>query len=100
MRNSGFFFFLLGLMALLDFYIFQALQVVLPASSKARLAITIGYWVISASALLIFVLMPYVNFDSLPRWVVTYVRAIVIGLFVSKLIASLFFAVDDLRRGG
>jgi len=100
MRNSGFFFFLLGLMALLDIYIFQALQVVLPASSKTRLAITIGYWVISVSALLVFVLMPYVNFDSLPRWVITYVRAIVIGLFVSKLIASLFFAVDDLRRGG
>jgi predicted MPP superfamily phosphohydrolase len=28
------------------------------------------------------------------------VRAIVIGLFVSKLIAALFFAVDDIRRGG
>jgi predicted MPP superfamily phosphohydrolase len=30
---------------------------------------------------------------------VTYVRAIVIGLFVSKVIAALFFGVDDIRRG-
>ena len=100
MRNSGFFFFLLGLMALLDIYIFQVIQVVLPASSKARLAIIIGYWVISVSVLLIFVLMPYVSFDSWPRWVITYVRAIVMGLLVSKVIAALFFAIDDLRRGG
>ncbi|OQP62679.1 DNA mismatch repair protein MutT [Niastella vici] len=100
MRNSGFFFFLLGLMALLDIYIFQVIQVVLPASSKARLAVIIGYWVISVSAMLIVVLMPYVHFDNWPRWVVTYVRAIVIGLFISKVIASIFFAVDDLRRGG
>ncbi|HEY1201491.1 MAG TPA: metallophosphoesterase, partial [Niastella sp.] len=100
MRNSGFFFFLLGLMALLDFYIFQALQVVLPASSKARMAIIIGYWVISISGLVYFILMPYMNTDAWPRWLVSYSRAIVIGLFVSKLIAALFFAVDDLRRGG
>jgi predicted MPP superfamily phosphohydrolase len=100
MRNSGFFFFLLGLMALLDFYIFQALQVVLPASSKARMAIIIGYWIISISALVYFILMPYVNTDTWPRWLVTYTRAIVIGLFLSKFIAALFFAVDDLRRGG
>src|SRR5687768_5421554 len=100
MRNSGFFFFLLGLMALLDFYIFQVLQVVLSASAKARLAVVIGYWIISVSALIIFILIPYVNFDSWPRWIVTYVRAIVIGLFVSKVIAALFFGVDDIRRGG
>lgn len=100
MRNSGFFFFLLGVMALLDFYIFQAMQVVLPASAKARLAIIIGYWVMSATGLLIILLIPYVNFDSLPRWVVTYGRAIVLGLFVAKLLASVFFAIDDIRRGG
>src|SRR5688500_18021812 len=100
MRNSGFFFFLLGLMALLDFYIFQALQVVLPASTKARMAVVIGYWVISISALVYFILMPYVSTDTWPRWLVSYSRAIVIGLFVSKFIAALFFAVDDIRRGG
>src|SRR5688572_29250980 len=99
MRNSGFYFFLLGLMALLDFYIFHALQVVLPAASKARLAVVIGYWVISVSALIIFILIPYVNFDNWPRWMVTYVRAVVIGIFVSKVIAALFFGIDDIRRG-
>jgi len=100
MRNSGFFFFLLGVMALLDLYVFQVLQVVLPASSKARLTIIITYWVISVSALLYLLVMPYVNVETWPRWLVNYSRAIVIGLFISKLIAALFFAVDDIRRGG
>ena len=100
MRNSGFIFFLLGLMALLDIYVFQVLQVVLPTASKARLAIIIGYWVISISAMLYVFTMPYINHDNWPRWVVTYTRAIVFGLILSKLLASLFFAVDDIRRAG
>jgi predicted MPP superfamily phosphohydrolase len=100
MRNSGFFFFLLGLMAVLDIYVFQVLQVVLPASSRVRLAIIIGYWVISVSAMVYVFTMPYINYDSWPRWVVSYSRAIVFGLLLSKLLASVFFAVDDLRRGG
>ncbi|HEY8898136.1 MAG TPA: metallophosphoesterase, partial [Niastella sp.] len=98
MRNSGFFFFLLAIMALLDIYIFQVIQVVLPASSKARLIIVIGYWVVSISALIIFALIPYVHFDSWPRWLVTYGRAIVLGLFASKIFAALFFVIDDVRR--
>jgi len=100
MRNSSFFFFLLGLMALLDIYIFQALQVILPATGKVRLAIIIAYWAVSVIAFIIFLLMPYSTFDSWPRWLLTYVRATVIGLFASKVIASLFFAVDDIRRAG
>jgi predicted MPP superfamily phosphohydrolase len=100
MRNPGFFFFLLALMALLDLYIFQALQVILPASGKVRLTIIIAYWVISVTAFIIFLLMPYSTFDSWPKWLLTYVRATVIGLFASKLIASLFFAMDDIRRAG
>jgi predicted MPP superfamily phosphohydrolase len=100
MRNSGFFFFLLGLMALLDIYIFQAIQVILPSSHKVRLVIAIAYWVISVIAFTFFLLMPYSTFESWPRWLVTNTRAMVLGLFASKLIASLFFAVDDIRRAG
>jgi hypothetical protein len=99
MRNSVFFF-VLVIMALLDMYVFQALLVVLPGSSKARLAIIIGYWVISISAMLFVFTYPYVNHDNWPRWAITYSRAIVFGLILSKLLASLFFAVDDLRRAG
>ena len=34
-----------------------------------------------------------------PKAVRTYVFAIVVGLFFSKLLASMFFAIDDIRRG-
>jgi uncharacterized protein len=100
MRNSGFFWFILGTMVLLDIYTFQAIQVILPPSGKMRLAIIITYWVISITALVVVILMPNTNFALWPKWIRTYVFAIVVGLFFSKLLASVFFAADDIRRGG
>jgi predicted MPP superfamily phosphohydrolase len=100
MRNAGFFWFILGTMVLLDIYTFQAIQVILPPSARARLIISIAYWVISILAIVMILLVPNTNFEMWPKWIRTYVFAIVVGLFFSKLIASIFFAVDDIRRGG
>jgi predicted MPP superfamily phosphohydrolase len=100
MRNSGFFWFILGTMVLLDIYTFQAIQVILPPSGKMRLAIIITYWVISITAMIVMILMPNTNFALWPKWIRTYVFAIIVGLFFSKLLASVFFAADDIRRGG
>lgn len=100
MRNSGFFWFIIGVMVLLDFYTWQALQVILPSSSRARLIITIAYWAISILAIVLIVLVPNTNFELWPKWIRTYLFAMVVGLFFAKLVASVFFAVDDIRRGG
>lgn len=100
MRNAGFFWFIIGTMVLLDIYTFQAIQVILPTSSRARLAIVIAYWLISVSAVIMVTLIPNTNFALWPKWIRTYVFAIVVGLFFSKLLASVFFAADDIRRGG
>jgi predicted MPP superfamily phosphohydrolase len=43
--------------------------------------------------------LPYLNYGNWPKSLRTYLFATVVGLFFSKLIASLFFVVDDVRRG-
>lgn len=101
MRNSGFLWIVVALMFLLDLYVFQALKVILPASSvRWRLIIVIGYWLIAALAIVIVAAIPYLRFESWPKLMRTYVLAIIIGLFLGKLVASVFFIVDDIRRGG
>jgi predicted MPP superfamily phosphohydrolase len=64
------------------------------------LAIIIGYWVVSVLSISLVLLIPYTKYEAWPKLLRTYLFAMVVGLFFSKIIASLFFAVDDIRRGG
>ena len=99
MRNPGFLWVLIGIMAVLDFYVFQAIKVVASSSPKIRLTIFIVYWVLAGLSLTVLILLPYINYENWPRSVRTYVFAILVGLFFSQLVASLFLLVDDIRRG-
>ncbi len=99
MRNSGFLWIIIGLMVVLDVYIFQAIKVVAPNAPKLRLALFIVYWVVAVVALGIMILLPNINYEAWPKAVRTYVFAIIVGLFFSKLVASMFLAMDDIRRG-
>ena len=97
MRNSVFWWVLIGFMVLLDFYFFQALKTIThTASSKARLIIFICYWVVSISAIMLLLLLPYLNFENKFR---NTLFAMIAGLFFAKLVASSIFVVDDIRRG-
>lgn len=101
MRNSSFIWIVAGIMIMLDFYVFQAIKVVLPTSSpRLRMAIIISYWAIAVISLALIILLPYTKFETWPKVFRTYLFAAVIGLFFSKIIASLFFVIDDVRRGG
>jgi predicted MPP superfamily phosphohydrolase len=101
MRNSGFVWIIAGFMIMLDIYVYQAVKVVLPASSpRLRMAIIIAYWVVSVVSIALIILLPYTKFETWPKLLRTYLFAAVVGLFFSKIIASLFFAIDDVRRGG
>jgi predicted MPP superfamily phosphohydrolase len=100
MRNAGFAWVLIGIMILLDFYVFQAVKVVAPVSPRARLIVFSVYWVLAVVSVVMIFMLPYSNAASWPKWVRTYLFAIVVGLVFSKLVASLFIAVDDIRRGG
>ncbi len=87
-------------MVLLDVYFFQVLKVIThSASSRTRLFIHTGYWIVSIGAILMLLLLPYLQFDRQAKLAKSTIFAMIAGLFFAKLIASLFFVVDDVRRG-
>ena len=100
MRNAGFTWIFIGIMILLDIYVYQAVKVIAPVSPRMRLIVMSVYWFLSVASIALIMIMPYSNSAAWPKWVRSYVFAIVIGLLVSKLLASLFIAVDDIRRAG
>jgi hypothetical protein len=85
---------------LLDLYVFQALKTVSQqGSERARQAIFISYWVVSFLTIATMLSFPYIQFLQTSKLFRNYVFAILIGLFLAKLIGSLFFVADDVRRG-
>lgn len=99
MRNSGFFWIIVVVMALLDIYVFQALKVVSSnASARTKLIIYGVYWFLSIAAIVIMIVLPYINFDNWPRSLRSYLFATIVGLFFAKMIAVVFFLIDDIRR--
>lgn len=88
----------IALAILLDFYVFQVIKSVSQgASSRIRMTIFTIYWGISICALIFFALTPFLNSPEWPR-LRNYVFATVLGLFFGKLVAAVFFLLDDLRR--
>ncbi|RYY31635.1 MAG: metallophosphoesterase [Chitinophagaceae bacterium] len=100
MRNSGFLWALMAMMLLMDLYIFQVVKSLMQhASPRLKLVITILYWLVAVAALVTLISFPAFNGPNVPRAVRTYVLAMLVGLFFAKLVATLVFGVDDLRRG-
>ena len=100
MRNSPFWWILISVMILLDIYVFQVLKYISQsAGAKTKLIIYSVYWVISASAILFLMILPYLTFEQQPKVLRNTIFAVIAGLFFAKLIASVFFLVDDIRRG-
>jgi predicted MPP superfamily phosphohydrolase len=87
------------IMVLLDTYVFQAIKAVShSASPKTKTIIYSVYWVISIIAIVGFLVFVFTGPGFLPKKVRTYLFATVIGLFLAKFFAIVFFLVDDIRR--
>lgn len=90
----------IAIMLLLDTYVFQALKTVTQsASPRTKTIVYAIYWTISAVAIIAFLLFSFSSQQFLPRVVRTYMFATVLGLFLAKFAAVLFFFTDDIRRG-
>ena len=101
MRNSSFLWVIIGLMLLMDIYVFQAVKIIIPGSShRLRTTIFVIYWTIAGVALATMLTFPFVDIQTWPKQLRTYVFSILVGLFFSKLVACIFFLIDDIRRGG
>jgi uncharacterized protein len=90
----------LSIMLSLDLYFFQAVKNVSQnLSPKAKTILYSIYWSITILAVIGFLLFVYTEHSYLGRKVRTYLFSIIIGLFLAKMVAVVFFLVDDLRRG-
>jgi predicted MPP superfamily phosphohydrolase len=100
MRSPRGVFFFIAAMLLLDSYFFLAVKNVSQNLSPKTKTILYGiYWSITFIAIIGFLLFVYTEQSYLGRKVRTYLFSIIIGLFLAKMVALVFFLVDDLRRG-
>lgn len=100
MRNLPFSLIFIAVMLLLDFYVFSVLKVVAHAAGpRTRATLFIVYWCLSVLALVALVFMPAINASGLPKSLRNALFVTMVGLFFAKLIAALFFLIDDIRRG-
>ncbi|HNP22941.1 MAG TPA: metallophosphoesterase [Panacibacter sp.] len=91
----------IAIMIVVDLYFFMAVRTVTQGSSdKTRMAVYTVYWSISAAAILTIVLFPFVQAMQTNVVFRNNVFAILVGLFFAKLLGSVFFLLDDIRRGG
>lgn len=100
MRNPTFWWILALVMLLLDWYVFQSLKTVMQnQSERARLWVLSIHWFLAGLAMLMVLVFPYASMLQDSPFFRNYVFALLVGLFLSKLIASAIFLTDDLRRG-
>jgi len=98
-RTTRFTVIFIAIMLVLDLYIFQAVKTVTAsASPRIRIAIYILFWFLTALTIASFLLFVYGNPDVIGKKFKTYLFATLIGLFMAKLVAVVFFILDDLRR--
>ena len=99
MKNSGTWWIIAAIMVLLDFYVFQALKTVTQNTSEKTKVIVHGiYWLVAAATIISLVSFPYIQALQTNKVFRNYIFAIMLGLFIAKLIGSAFFLIDDLRR--
>lgn len=99
MRNTPFWWFFIGLVILLDVYVFQAIRTLtMTLSERNRMIVHLVYWTISLLSVLLLLLLPTLINKIGPSLTRSTIFALIAGLFFSKIIAALFFLTDDLRR--
>ncbi len=100
MRSTSFWWTLLVIMFLLDLYVFQVVKLVTQhKGAKTRWIIHGAYWFISASAIILLFIFPYMQTDQNSKLVKTILFTVIFSLFFAKIMATIFFLVDDVRRG-
>jgi len=100
MRSTSSRFILVFILLLLDFYIFQVVKSLASGASERTKIVVYGlYWSLSLLAIILVLVLPFINVDTWPKTFRTYLFAVLIGFFLCKLLASAFFLIDDLRRG-
>lgn len=94
---GSWFFFLLFI--LVDFYVFQALRALGDSwHPRVRWWLYLSYWSITLISAGLIISVIFQGLDAWPQLLRTYVFAVLIGFFIAKITASVFFVADDMRR--
>ncbi len=100
MRNAGFIWIVALIMSAIDFYVFQVVKMLSQsASPRTKTIVFTAYWTVSIAIIIIFLLLPFMNTERWPKNLRNYLFATIVGFFFAKLLAAVFFLVDDIRRG-
>lgn len=93
-------FIILLLIILVDIYLFFVVRSLSSAASQRTRSLVYSlFWTISGLTITGMLLFAYTAPDVMGRRFRLYLFAVMVALFLSKLIALVFFIVDDLRRG-
>ncbi len=99
MKNTNTWWLIALIMVLLDWYVYQAVKTVSQNNSeRIKTLIPFIYWGISLLTLTALVALPYIQTLQTSKIFRNYIFAIMVGLFLAKLIGSIFFLTDDIRR--
>src|SRR5579859_5934091 len=97
MRSRRFTLIVVIVAILLDLYVFQAIRTITQGlPSRWRTMIFTAYWGLSVLALATFVILPYLHWQY--TRVNSYLTAIILGIYIAKLLTVAFLVVDDIRR--
>jgi len=97
MRSRRFLAIVLIIAVLIDVYVFQAIKTVTQGLlPRTRMAIFVAYWTLTVLALITLVLLPYFRLQYTRAS--GYIIAIILGLYIAKLITGVFLLMDDIRR--
>jgi predicted MPP superfamily phosphohydrolase len=96
MRSPRFILIFILIALIVDFYVFQALKAITQGMApRWRSAIFTLHWGISGLALLTLFVTTRLRLGDR---VSSYLVAVVLGLYIAKLVAAVFLLIDDIRR--
>ncbi|MCO6497746.1 MAG: metallophosphoesterase [Chitinophagaceae bacterium] len=99
MKSSGVAIVVVSVMVLIDVYVYWVIRSLMSdAAPRTKLVVTIIYWLISILAVAGLLLFAFTPQEFLGRRFRMYLFAMIVTIFISKLIASVFFLIDDIRR--
>jgi predicted MPP superfamily phosphohydrolase len=100
MRSAGSLWMIAFIMLLLDLYVFWVMRAMSQSiSDKWRIALFGSYWLLSLLTIIALITFPYWRGQMSYKHLTEYIFAIILGLVFAKLLATVFFLVDDIRRG-
>jgi predicted MPP superfamily phosphohydrolase len=99
MRSWNGWWIIIAILLVADVYVFTTVKfIVNNHNDKIRTIVFSLYWIVSIAAIAFIISFPHSQYLQEHIVFRNYAFAIIIGLFFAKLIASVFFLLDDVRR--